>query len=277
MKARARRRPAAVVRARTLRTRSAPGWVMVGCTPPIVPHPAHGRSSAPGHDEGPGENSLGPSPVVSRSWGVDVLGQGGLGGLDQRREGGGVVDGELGEHPPVDVHLGGLQALDGPGVGHAFGAGGGVDPLDPQLAEVALALAAVLVGVDPRVQGLLLRLAVQARALAAVAAGPLEYCPALLLRVDRAFYTCHGLLLNFTGPYFRPSILLTRSSSALATGTSLSRRAACCLDRSWNLWTLRARSRMTFPEPVTRKRFLAPECDFCFAIVVISLCYWSDS
>ena len=50
-------------------------------------------------------------------------------------------------------------------------AGRGVDALDPQLAEVALAVLAVAVGVDERVGDLLLRLAVQARALAAVTAG----------------------------------------------------------------------------------------------------------
>ena len=46
-----------------------------------------------------------------------------------------------------------FQALDEPVVGHAVGAGGGVDPLDPQPPEVTLAVLAVVVGVDARSAG----------------------------------------------------------------------------------------------------------------------------
>ena len=73
---------------------------------------------------------------------VDVLGQGGLGGLDEGGEGRGVVDGQVGQDLAVDLDTRGLEALDEAVVGQAVGAGAGVDALDPELAEVALALLA---------------------------------------------------------------------------------------------------------------------------------------
>ena len=111
------------------------------------------------------------------------------------REGGRVVHGELGEHATVDLDSSGLEALDETVVGHTVGAGAGVDALDPETTEVALALATVTVAVDQRVDDLFLGLAVQARALSAVAACPVEDDPALLVSVDRSLHTCHVLLL----------------------------------------------------------------------------------
>ena len=105
---------------------------------------------------------------------VDVLGQGGLGGLDEHGEGRRVVDGQVGQDLAVDLDTRGLEALDEAVVGQAVGPGAGVDALDPELAEVALLLAPVVVAVDQRVGDLLLRLAVEARALAPVAGGALE-------------------------------------------------------------------------------------------------------
>src|SRR3954471_5330224 len=128
---------------------------------------------------------------VDRRLGRDV----GPGDLDQRREGGGVVDGQLGQHATVHLDLGGLQALDEPVVRHAVGAGPGVDALDPEATEVALARTAVTVGVAEGVGDLLLGLAVQTGALAAVTAGPLEDNPALLVGVDRPLHACHVRLL----------------------------------------------------------------------------------
>src|SRR5262249_30639567 len=76
---------------------------------------------------------------------VDVLGKRVLGGLDQRGEGRRVVDGQVGQDLAVDLDAGQVQALDEPVVGHPVRAGRGVDPLDPELAEVALARLAVAV------------------------------------------------------------------------------------------------------------------------------------
>src|SRR5882757_3120617 len=116
-----------------------------------------------------------------------------LGQLDQRAEGGRIAHRELGEDLAVDLHLGQAQALDETVVGDPVGAGGGVDPGDPQLPEVALASPAVPVGVVQRVEHLLLRLAVQPGALAAVAASQLQGRPTLLLGVDRPLHACHCL------------------------------------------------------------------------------------
>src|SRR6478609_4278702 len=122
---------------------------------------------------------------------VDVLGQGGLGGLDERVERGDVVDGQVGEDLAVHLDAGQVQALDEAVVGHALRTSRSVDALDPQLAEVALVLAPVVVAVDQRVGDLLLRLAVEARALAPVTAGALEDDPALLLGVHCPLDACH--------------------------------------------------------------------------------------
>src|SRR6478735_12082898 len=115
----------------------------------------------------------------------------GAGELDERGEGRRVVDGEVGEDLAVDLDPGGLEALHEPVVGHAVGAGRGVDALDPEPTEVALLRAAVTVGVAQRVGDLLLGLAVQTRPLTAVTAGALENDPTLLMGVDRPLHACH--------------------------------------------------------------------------------------
>src|SRR5690348_11366125 len=127
--------------------------------------------------------------------GVDVLGQGSLGHLDQGHERGVVVDGQVRKDLPVDLDTSQGQTLDEAVVGQAVLTSTGVDPLDPELAELALLLAAVVVAVDQRVGDLLLGLAVQARTLTAVAGGPLEDYPALLLGVYRPLDACHLVLL----------------------------------------------------------------------------------
>src|SRR5690606_17942809 len=76
------------------------------------------------------------------------------GGLDQSREGSGVVDGEIGQHLAVDLDLGGLEAGDQLGVGGPVLTGRGVDAGDPQPAELALAGPAVAVRIRSRVHDL---------------------------------------------------------------------------------------------------------------------------
>src|SRR5271165_1379798 len=78
---------------------------------------------------------------------VDIVGQRGLSDTDERRERRRIADGDFGEVLAVDLHAGGLEALDKPVVGDVVGAGRRVDPRDPQLAELALARTAVAVGV----------------------------------------------------------------------------------------------------------------------------------
>src|SRR3954470_9836161 len=118
------------------------------------------------------------------------------GDLDEGGESGGLGDRQLGEVLAVDLDAGGLQTLDEAVVGHAVGAGGRVDALDPERAKVALARAPVAIGIVERVEHLLLRLAVEPGPLAAVAAGPLQGGAPLLLGVDRALHACHGGVLT---------------------------------------------------------------------------------
>src|SRR5580658_7670679 len=172
-----------------------------------VPGPTAAPDSMPSHP-GAAFHDRGRSPAYSagqlpRSWNVaGFAGSGGLGvrlvagqrlpcHLDQCGERGRVGDRELGEHPPVDVHGRDLQPLDEPVVGHAVGPGRGVDALDPQPPERALAVLAVAVRVDHRVELLLIGLAIQAGPLATVAACPLEDDPALLVSVNRPLHACH--------------------------------------------------------------------------------------
>src|SRR3712207_2159520 len=131
-----------------------------------------------------------------RDWSSDVCSSDLPRRLDERGECGRLVDGELGEDTTVQLDAGQLEALHEAVVGHVVLAGRGVDPGDPQLAEVALARLAVAVGVGGRVEDLLLGLAVEPRALAAVTAGRLEGGASLLLGVDRPLHACHGKLLT---------------------------------------------------------------------------------
>src|SRR6476659_2509257 len=133
---------------------------------------------------------------------VDVVGQRLLRRGDEAREGRRLVDGELGQHATVDLHAGEAEALHEAVVGQAVLAARGVDALDPQAPEVALALAPVTVRVDERVGDLLLRLPVQTRTLPAVTGGALADHATLLAGVYRpldsshfvAFLTCVGAL-----------------------------------------------------------------------------------
>src|SRR5690606_36705771 len=109
----------------------------------------------------------------------------------------------------IAVHLdvGQAQALDEAIVGDAVLAGRGVDPLDPQPPERALAVLAVPVGVRHRVEHLLLGLAVEPRPLATVTGCPLEYDLALLLGIERPLHVYLFLILGGSG-YFARSFLI---------------------------------------------------------------------
>ena len=65
----------------------------------------------------------------------------------QRGEGGLVGDGKVGQDLSVNGDPGQAKALDEAVVGDVVGAGRGVDPYDPQPAEVALASFPIPVGV----------------------------------------------------------------------------------------------------------------------------------
>ena len=90
-------------------------------------------------------------------------------------------------------------------VGHAVLARGGVDALDPQAAEVALAVAAVAVRVRVRLHDRFLGALVVRVGLAAEALGALERRAALLLGVDGALDAGHFV--------FAPRSFFTRGAS----------------------------------------------------------------
>jgi large subunit ribosomal protein L20 len=133
------------------------------------------------------------------------LGDGGLRHGDQAGERGLVVHGQVGQDLAVDLDACQLQTLDQAVVGHPVSAGRRVDTRDPQLAEVALAVLAVAVGILHRVQHLLLGLAVQARTLSTVATGLLEQGTALLLGIDCPLDACHLVVSLKVLPVWRAS------------------------------------------------------------------------
>src|SRR5579875_1768341 len=240
--------------------RCAPGRSLRAGPPSMSQRTGHGR----GPPSSGGTRPPGPGLRVLRA------GKGLPRHLDQRGERRGVADGQLREHPPVHIHAGGLQALDKPVVRHAVHAGCGVDALDPQPPEGALAVLAVPVGVGHRVENLLLGLAVHARPLAPVSARPLKDDPALLVGAHRPLHACHNFDSSVTraGGYL-PSSFLISLTSLPASGTSpLSRRVrrdGLCSSR----WLRLARRRITLPEPVSLKRFPAPLCVFIFGMVAV--------
>src|SRR5699024_2860257 len=198
---------------------------------------------------------------------VDARRQSSLGDLDQVREGGRVVDGELGEHATVDLDTGGLEALDETVVGHAVGAGAGVDALDPEATEVTLALATVTVAVDQRMEDRFLGLAVQAPARSAVAAGAARAGAALAATGHRPRRRpVQGSHLPLSLP--RSLRALARSPPVISWSVATRRLRAEVLPS--NLCWLFTPSRMILPVPVTRMRFLALLFVFCFGMVPFS-------
>src|SRR6187431_2555221 len=103
-------------------------------------------------------------------------GERGLGLLDDGDEGGGLVDGEVGEDLAVDLDAGEVEAVDQARVGKArvMLTDRGVDALDPQGAEGALADLAVAGRVLERLVDRLLGGAVVGRAGAVIAGGLLD-------------------------------------------------------------------------------------------------------
>src|SRR5260363_11155 len=124
--------------------------------------------------------------------GSSVLRLASLSDLDQAVKGVNVGDGKLSEHLAVDLDASVLQTVDETVVGHALGTGSSIDALDPQRAEVALLSTTVTERISGRMEGLLLGLAVQARALTTVTGGLIEDLTTLLLGIHRTLHACHS-------------------------------------------------------------------------------------
>src|SRR4051794_3392138 len=130
------------------------------------------------------------------------------GGLGKASEGLGVADGDVGQHLAVQLDAGQLEPVHEGPVAHPVLPRGGVDAGDPQAAEVALAVAAIAIGVGVRLdQRFLGALVVRVR-FAAVALRQRQDGAALLLGVQRALDASHG---------YEPSrrSFLTRGASLL--------------------------------------------------------------
>src|SRR5262249_48368626 len=104
--------------------------------------------------------------------------------------------GQISEHLAVELHARVAESADEAAVAHAVGPGRGVDALDPELSEVALARPAVAVGVLQRVHDLLVGSAVAPALVAVVALRLLENGAAVLLAVDGALDPGHRGLLS---------------------------------------------------------------------------------
>src|SRR2546425_13262081 len=100
--------------------------------------------------------------------------------LSDRREGFRVGHGQIGQDLPIEPDLGLAAAGDELVVREPVLPRRGVDPQDPESAELALAVLPVAVGVGERVLDLLLRLAVGRVLEAPVALGLFEHLAALL-------------------------------------------------------------------------------------------------
>src|SRR5690606_33295927 len=114
--------------------------------------------------------------------------------LDDDAEGSAFVHRQVGHRLAVELDPGEPGAVDELRVSEAFGAHRGVDPLDPQRAEVALLHLAVAIGV---LAGLLDRLAGDADgvlAAAAIALGRVQNPLVLLARGRAALDTGHALV-----------------------------------------------------------------------------------
>src|SRR4029453_18444386 len=114
-----------------------------------------------------------------------------------------VLHGELGEDLAVDFHAGDLEPVDQATVRDAVLARGRVDARDPELAELALALLAIAIGVLPTLVDGFARGLEQAMARAVVALRGLENPVAPLLRTGSAFDSRHRCLLCAAGGRLR--------------------------------------------------------------------------
>src|SRR6476620_5441017 len=106
-------------------------------------------------------------------------------------EGHAVTDGEIGEALAVDLDVSSLKAADQLTVGHAVLAGSRVDPNDPQLTHLALALLAVACRIGERVEERFAGRLDQLRTGTAATLGGLEQPLVSLVGGDAPLDSCH--------------------------------------------------------------------------------------
>src|SRR5579885_810838 len=105
---------------------------------------------------------------------------------------------EVRQNLAVELHPGELEPVHELRIGQAVLARSGIDPLDPQAAKVALAVAAVAIGVAQRLLDPFERDAIGGAAAAAIALGELEHLLVARMRGDPALDPGHRLSPSYT-------------------------------------------------------------------------------
>ena len=142
-----------------------------------------------------------PAAAEEPGWpGAASRGERLAGQLDQPRKGSFVPHGQVRQHLAVQLDIGRLQTRDETAVAQPIGPAGGIDPLHPKAAEIALARPPVAERVQPRVHDLLVGSPVATALVAVVTLGLLENRPAVLPAVNGALDTGHRVLLSASRP-----------------------------------------------------------------------------
>src|SRR5262249_29335741 len=196
------------------------------------------------------------------------LGELGLGAGDQLGERLRIGGGEIRQVLAVDLDARLVEAVHQLAVGERVLAGSGVDARDPQAAELALALLAVAVRVDPGALDGLAGHPEQPAARSVVALGLLQDAVVPAPLDDASLHSGHARLLSRRARY--GSSCSIRLRSTLATSTRLRRRRFRLVSFLVRMWCLPSRMRVILPVPVRLKRLAAPRWVFIFGISGVS-------
>src|SRR6185312_645694 len=190
-----------------------------------------------------------------------------------------LVDGHVGQHLAVDLDAGLVEAVDEAAIAQAVLAGGGVDALDPERAERALADLAVAIGVLQRLLDRLLGDANGVLAAAVKALGGLQDLLVLGVAGRASFYAHVMISLYRSQPAQMPpplgrKFLMTFLASGSARTMVPRASRMNLLERLIMPWRLPAAADRTFPVAVILNRFLAADLVFILGILLI-LIWWA--
>src|SRR6185437_2448299 len=223
--------------------------------------------------------------------------QGLAGLLGEHSKGGCVTNGEIGEDLAIDLDAGLAESVDEGAVAHVVDMGRGIDADDPELAELALFVLAIAVGVLPAALDVFLGGFPEFAARAERTARGFHYLLLALQTRDVGSYPWHGLLLLYdrrrlvadwtkiwwrndgVGPargpaytfadrdYATSNLFIRFSSPDVAIVPGRRRLRFRLADFLVRMWLLLALLRRTLPLPVIEKRFFAPLCVFIFGML----------
>jgi len=106
-------------------------------------------------------------------------------------EGGGIPYRHVGKHLAIDVNPGLIKAVDEPAVRETMLTGGGIDTDDPQPSEIALSIAAMVIGIAQGLHHRLVGDAVAGVPCPHLSLGELKYLLMTAMGSDAAFYPSH--------------------------------------------------------------------------------------